>query len=506
MVLWSKRKREENEREQICAPGSDVGHPEGGNRVRSTFRVLSEEEGAQLHERTLHILATVGMRVDTSQGRDILRDAGADVDDDTRIVRFPATLVEQSLAQAPRELTLGGRRPGWSHPTGSDRTALVGSGEAPFVRDRVTGETREAVHADWVQGLVLNDALDDVGVYWAMVTGAVLGDTLADEVGYCAAVQRSFSKHVQDSSENPAAMAWQLEILDIIFGGRDAVARRHPYSFLLTPISPLVIEEKGADACLALRGWDIPVAIMPMPVTGTTAPGSLAATVLMANCEVLGCICLLQAAEPGTPVIYAATMATMNTRTGLLAGHAPHSMLQAAVVEMAKYYGLPSMTSCCRSDHFVPGMQAGYEKALSGLLPLLARPDLFVGPGVLGSTTVWGAEQLVIDCEILRTCMRICEGITTEDRLLAEVIEEVGPGGNFLAQGSTRRAFHEGELFMPELGWHDSRNAWDAAGRPDILDQARERVDQLLAEHQPLLLDEAEEGELRRLVKKARES
>jgi len=472
--------------------------------VKSAFEVLSQDERAQIHERTLHILATIGMRVDTPQGRDILRDAGADVDDDTGIVRFPAGLVERSLQAAPRELTLGARRPGWNHPMRSGRTTLAGSGEALFVRDRTTGEIRAAMYEDWVQGMLLNDALDDIGVYWATVAGAILGDTLADEVDYMVAVQRGFSKHVQDSSDNPAAMACQLEILDVIFGGRDEVARRHPYSFLLTPISPLVIEEKGADACLALRGWDIPVAIMPMPVTGATAPASLAATVLMGNCEVIGCICLLQAAQPGTPVFYAATMATMNPRTGLLTGHAPHGLQHAAAVEMADYYGLPSMTANCRSDHFAPGIQAGYEKAFSGLLPLLARPDLFVGPGTLGSSTVWSAEQLVIDCEILRVCERVCEGIATQDRLFAEVIEEIGPGGNFLGHDSTRRAFHGKELFVPGLGWHDSRSAWDAAGRPDVLDQARERVDHLLAEHEVLPLDEDIEVELRQLEKRVR--
>jgi len=477
--------------------------------VKIAFEVLSQEERAQIHERTLHILATVGMRVDTSQGRDILRDAGADVDDTTGIVRFPAALVEQSLKEAPRELTLGARRSGWSHPMPADRTALVESGEAPFVRDRATGEVRPAVHEDWVQGLLLNDALDDIGVYWAMVSEfrpGDAGDTLADEVEYMAAVQRGFTKHVQDSSSNPAAMPWQLEILGIVFGGRDEVARRHPYSFLLTPISPLVIEKNGTDACLALRGWDIPVAIMPMPVTGTTAPGSLAATVLVGNCEVLGCLCLLQAAEPGTPVIYAPAPATMNPRTGLLGGNGPHDMQNAACTEMAKYYGLPSFGSGAGSDHFVPGMQAGYERALSALPPLLARPDLFCGPGTMGSDTVWSAEQLVVDCEILRICTRICEGIATEDRLFSEVIEEIGPGGNFLAHGSTRRAFHGGELFMPDLGWHDSRNAWDAAGRPDLLEEARERVDRLLAEHEVLPLGDDVEAELRRLEKRARET
>jgi trimethylamine:corrinoid methyltransferase-like protein len=117
---------------------------------------------------------------------------------------------------------------------------------------------------------------------------------------------------------------------------------------------------------------------------------------------------------------------------------------------------------------------------------------------------VWSAEQLIIDCEILRICTRICEGIATEDRLFAEVIEAVGPGGSFLAHDSTRRAFHGSELFVPELGWHDSRNAWDAAGRPDLLDQARERVDRLLAEHEVLPLDEDVEVELQGLEKKAR--
>ena len=477
-----------------------------GDDVKTTFEVLSQEEKERIHERTLHILATVGMRVDTSQGRDILREAGAEVDDATRVVRFPTALVEESLKLAQQELALGGRRPGWSHPMFSGRTTLLLDGEAPFVLDRETGEVRASVYDDWVQGTLLADALDEIGVYWGFVSTYAQGDTLADEVEYYAAVQRGFTKHIQESTENIATIPWQLEILDVVFGGRDEVARLHPFSFLITPISPLVIEKDHLDCWLALRGWDIPVAIMSMPMTGTTAPGSLAATVLMANCEVLGCICLIEAAEPRTPVIYASEMMTMNLRTGQWAGHAAHDMLSAAATEMARYYGLPSMGWGCDTDHFVPGMQAGYEKALSGLVPMLARPDVLVGAGPLGSDTVWSAEQLVIDCEILRTCERICEGIATEDRLFSEVIEEVGPGGNFLAHDSTRRAFHDGELFMPRLGWHDSRSAWDAAGRPDLLEEARERVDQLLAEHEVLPLDDDVEAELQRLEKRVRET
>jgi trimethylamine:corrinoid methyltransferase-like protein len=61
--------------------------------VKTRIEVLSPDERAQVHERSLQVLEKVGMRVDTAQGRRILKDAGARVDDATRIVRFPPALV-----------------------------------------------------------------------------------------------------------------------------------------------------------------------------------------------------------------------------------------------------------------------------------------------------------------------------------------------------------------------------------------------------------------------------
>ena len=43
------------------------------------FQILSDAEKAQVHERTLKVLDTVGMRCDTAEGRRILADAGARV-------------------------------------------------------------------------------------------------------------------------------------------------------------------------------------------------------------------------------------------------------------------------------------------------------------------------------------------------------------------------------------------------------------------------------------------
>jgi trimethylamine--corrinoid protein Co-methyltransferase len=62
--------------------------------MKATLQVLCEEERAQIHDRSLKILANTGMRVDTEKGRQILKRAGAEVDENTKRVRFPRALIE----------------------------------------------------------------------------------------------------------------------------------------------------------------------------------------------------------------------------------------------------------------------------------------------------------------------------------------------------------------------------------------------------------------------------
>jgi trimethylamine--corrinoid protein Co-methyltransferase len=136
--------------------------------MRTSLQVLSEGEQAQIHERTLDILAETGLRVDTARGRQILKDAGAGVDESTNIVRFPRSLVEESLRLAPKEFTLGARRPGWDLDMNSGECTHLVDSEAMFVLDRETGERRLATSNDWLEATRLIDALDEVGVYKAL--------------------------------------------------------------------------------------------------------------------------------------------------------------------------------------------------------------------------------------------------------------------------------------------------------------------------------------------------
>jgi len=475
--------------------------------VKTTLQVLSAAERDELHERSLRILARTGMRVDSDEGRRLLAAAGAHVDEGSRIVRFPHELVDEALRVAPRTFTLGGRRADWEFPVNAGQTTLVMDGETTTVLDPGATDPRPGTHADWLATTRLIDALDDVGVYWAMVDGCLEEESVRGWVSYNIELARSFSRHVNDSFSRPEWAPWLLEVLGVLFGGRDEIRRRHPYSFLLTPVSPLIIERGCADAWLALRGWGIPVLALPMPMMGTTSPGSMLATALLANCETLGALCFVQAAEPGTPFVYAPIALTMDARSGRYAGTTAHSAIGVAGVEMARHYGLPVMGSASGTDAYLPGEQAGYEKAFSTLFGQLAWPDLMVGPGCLGGATILSHAQLVMDVEMFRMARAAHEGVdVAAGRWLTDELARQGPGGHFVAERSTRTAVRDGEFFLPRMGVHQTLEQWTAAGRPCVEDEAASLAQQVLAAHEPLPLDDHVERELGRILRRAEDA
>jgi len=468
------------------------------------LQVLSEDERAQIHERTLKILAETGVRVDTAQGRKILKKRGAEADSKNR-VHFPRSLVEEALRLAPRKFSLGARRPGWEMNLGGGGCTLCADGTAPFVLDWESGERRSGTFNDWLTATRLSDALEEIGVYWCMVESSDRDDTIGSLIDYWWKTFGNFSKHVQDSISTPQEAPWFLEVLQTVFGDQKAIKKNHPFSFVLCPQSPLIIEETYTDAYLALAGWDIPVAVMPMPLMGATAPASLISTILLGNCEVLATLCLIQAAAPGTPVIYAPALTIMNLHTGQYsAGGIENSLLGAATAEMARYYNLPAEASGFGTEHHVPSSQASFERALNVLLPVLSWPDIVVGPGLLGGSAILSLEQLLLDVEMFRRGRQAHRGIVSgRGKWLESVIEQVKPGGNFLLEPSTVEAIHDGEWYVGQLGNHDSYEAWTAAGRPTLSEEIRAKVDQMIHTHKPLPLGEDVERELNSIKKRA---
>ena len=475
--------------------------------METILRVLSDEECSRIHEETLRILFETGVRVDTITGRRYLKQAGAIVDEGTHIVRIPRNLVEESLRQAPKDFSLGARRPDRTIPMNRGMCGVILDGGAIHTYDAETGVRRPATLDDWYLATRLGDSLDDIDVYWSVIEGC-WGKSPGDTVAYWKAIFQNFSKHVQDSTMTREESRWMLEVLQVVFGSREEFKKTLPVSFVLCPASPLIIEADYTDAYLETLGWGIPAAVMTMPLFGLSSPASLVSELILANCETIAMLCLIQSAAPGTPFIYAAVPVIADMRSGRFGGgEVEHSLLGAAVTEIGRMYQLPVETSANGTDQHVPCIQAGYERALNFALPILSRPDLLVAPGLLGGSTIFSPEQLIIDVEIIRRCKRLCRGIGSgAEKWLGEVIASLGPGGNYLAHSSTRDLVRSGEVYYSKVGLHGSYEQWINSGSPDLLGEIRKNIQEILSTRQPLPLPEPVERELEFLERRARSS
>jgi trimethylamine--corrinoid protein Co-methyltransferase len=247
---------------------------------------------------------------------------------------------------------------------------------------------------------------------------------------------------------------------------------------------------------------------MTMPLLGLSGPATLISELVLTNCETIAMLCLIQAAAPGTPFIYAAAPVIADMHSGRFgSGEVEHSLLGAAVTEIARMYQLPVEASVGGSDQHMPCIQSGYERALNYVLPIMARPDLLVAPGLLGGSTIFSPEQLMIDVEVIRRCKRLCQGIGTgTGKWLGEVIATTGVGGDYLKHSSTRDAVRSREIYFSKLGLHGAYEQWQTSGSPDLLTEIRQSNCELLSKWQPLPIPESTERELELLERRARSS
>jgi trimethylamine--corrinoid protein Co-methyltransferase len=230
----------------------------------------------------------------------------------------------------------------------------------------------------------------------------------------------------------------------------------------------------------------IPVVCPAEPLCGATSPITLAGTLVIQNVDSLAGVLLTQIVNPGTPVIYGSVASNTDLRDlKYLTGSIEMGLLSAAGAQMAQFYQLPFYATAGMSDSKVIDAQCGYESALTSLLCALAGANfIHDAAGMMEFALSVSYEKYVVDNEILGMVMRAVEGIkVNEDTLAFNVIKEVGPGGHFISSRHTRK-YMRSEHYYPNLSDRTLREQWEAEGKKDTYRRAKERVSQLLSEHQ----------------------
>ncbi len=118
-----------------------------------------------------------------------------------------------------------------------------------------------------------------------------------------------------------------------------------------------------------------------------------------------------------------------------------------------------------------------------------------------GLTASW--ESIVMADEIIDEIKHFLKGIEVNKETLAvEVIDKVGPGGNFLAEKHTLKHFKE--TWYPKLINRDTYENWVQNGSKPLGKVLNEKVKWILENHKPEPLSEEVKGKIKEILERAK--
>jgi trimethylamine--corrinoid protein Co-methyltransferase len=456
-----------------------------------SFKPLTSESISRVHETALRIIEEVGCEVNSKIALESLKGAGASVDKERRRVRLPRQKVLELIGLAPSEVRLCGRDEKHDILLGGNRVYTGTGGTALYIYEPDTKQKRPATLDDLKRIAKLVDNLDNIHLFLLPTYPNDLPLEQVDVNRFFAGLDNT-TKHVMGGVYTLNGMQQVIRMAETVAGSAEALRQRPLISIIACSISPFIIDGEYGDMVVAIARSGIPLVCPAEPLCGATSPVTLAGNLVVQTVDSLMGVMLAQAVNPGTPVIFGSVATSTDPRDlKYLAGSVEMGLLNAAGAQMAQFYRLPFYATGGMTDAKVLDTQSGYESAITNLLCALAGANfIHDAAGLMEFAMTACYEKYVIDNEILGMVMRAVEGIRVDDETLAfDLIQQVGPGGNFITAKHTRR-FMRREHYQPTLSDRDSREEWETKGGKNTWERASETVRTIIDSHAGGLPDE----------------
>ena len=468
--------------------------------VSGLINLLTNEEMQRIHEGALHLLENTGLRVDSAELLATLDAAGCRVDHNHRRVRISDVIVEQSVARMREYAATASGFPPTHTPHSRVSFGARTGGFGTMVRG-LDGERRVADLKASREAIRLAHALPGITHVGIPVS--------PQEIPPQVRTVRMAAELVKITSKPGTMEVWTREEVEwlwemaVVVQGSEEEARRQPvlvgYAGLRTP---LCLDKTMAVVLAEYSRKGIPYMLYSMPCWASTAPATAAGALVLGTAEVLGGLVIGQAVHENAKPLMFLVPGALDMRSMLMDVASPTRLnLSVAATQMiSRFYGLPCGSNCGKTAACETGVQAGYEKALSILYPVLAGATS-VGPiGQVENGFVFSFRQLVIDHEIIRFIQHLLGGIViTDDTLALQTIEEVGPGGDFLALPHTVEHFRK-EMWVSEVGESMEYASWLHETHRGAEQKALEKARSILVSPHPPPLTAEQEAELDRIV------
>ncbi len=456
---------------------------------------MGQQEREKIHMASLEILERTGVDVHEEKARDLLVKGGAKADGIR--VRIPEHMVEEALSLAPKRMTLHDRDGHVAIRAWGYNTYYGGGSDCLNVLDHRTGERRRPLLENVREAATLMDALPEISFVMSLFLPEDVDQRIYDRYQMEVMLNHTSKPIIFVAPDFEGCVA-AVEMCEIVAGGAEAFQRRPFATCYINVTSGLVANAEALQKCMYLAEKGLPLLYIPLNAGGVNSPTTTAGCMASMNAGTLLGIVLAQLVRPGTPVAVPGwNGGPYNLKT--MVGNYVLADEQGVPTEMGKHYNLPVFGLGGSTDSKVLDQQCAMEATLSLFTALLHGANIVHDVGFMDSG-LQGSLQLIAMCNDLIGWIRAATRgvVVNEETLALDVIDELGPTGDYLGHAHTLRHFKE--PYYSKLADKDTYARWVNRGATTMEARAAKQVDEILASHQPAPLPADVQRDIKKIV------
>lgn len=472
----------------------------GRSMTSAHYARMGKEECEKIHMASLEILQRVGVDVHDEKARQILTDGGAKVDG--LRVRLPEYMVTRALSTTPKRMTLYDRNGKVAMRAGGYNTYFGGGSDCLNILDHRSGQRRKPKLSDVREATLLMDALPEIDFVMSAFLPEDVDQNIYDRY-QMEVMLNNTTKPIVFVTPDFEGCAAAVEMCEIVAGGAEAFQQRPFATCYINVTSGLTANAEALQKCIYLAEKGLPLLYIPLNAGGVNSPVTTAGCMASMNAGVLLGIVLSQLVRPGVPVALPGwNGGPYNLQT--MVGNYVLADEQGVPTSMGKYYDLPVFGLGGSTDSKILDQQCGFEITLSLMTALLHGANIVHDVGFMDAGLQGSLQVIAICNDILGFLRAATSGVVVNDETLAlDVIEELGPTGNYLGHPHTLQHFKE--PFYSKLMDKNPYSVWEKRGATSMEQRAARLVDQTLSKHQPEPLSEEVQKAIREIVLREQE-
>jgi len=467
--------------------------------MQPKLTLLTNEIIERILDEAYQLMLKPGIKVQNTEARHLLGEAGAHVDEETQVVKIPAGITREALDSVPREFYLydADGNPRVRYGGDSVHFDPGSSGITMLNPETLEYETTETPHL-----LKLIKLTEQLPQYDAQSTAVICHEVPKDiqDIYRLYLVLLHSKKPVVTGAFSNKTVQNMIDML-ALFAGSEGAMREKPHAiFDVCPAPPLIWSNFGAGNLMALARAGVPAEIVSVPLAGAASPVTMLGTVTQHTAECLAGVTIHQLAQAGSPIVWGGAAAIFDMRKGATPmGAVETAMLDCSYAQVAKSLNMPTHTYLGATDSKLVDAQAGLESGITAMIGALSGINMISGAGMLDFLACHSAEKLVIDAEAISMAKRMLSGVNLHTDTLATGFYDDNinfKGGDFLKQKVTMQLFRTEQYLPSSIIDRDSVRGWKNSGGLDAFGRAKVRVQELLASYTKPLLDEKKEKAL----------